>query len=306
MLCTTCREEVGSRANFCSNCGQPAPEGGSAKTNQDDNAGNNGDRIKHAVLLEILSRTDQWDKVSYRESHAGAGLYPVNKHIRELRKTVRTIPPPPEGDTGSGYFRSLRSWWDADAPGYPGGIIQAARWLRQHRREGSFDIKATENKPHPFALLSRLSKFYEMEVRYDSFLNQQQWLLDGDNFVILLDPFHYVRVRASDDASIEQGVLDHEALKGVLDACANKNRAVILVWTSKGHQFHTSLKDLRADLQDWAKGHGNSRIGQCHCGNYGISVIGINEGRDAGELPDNVGWEQSWLGQYLKMTILFR
>ena len=38
-------------------------------------AANFGDRMKQALLLEIFSRTDEWGKTTYTETHAGAGAY---------------------------------------------------------------------------------------------------------------------------------------------------------------------------------------------------------------------------------------
>ena len=54
---------------------------------QDSNAGNGGDRLKHALLMEVLIRINlgEW---SYRETHAGAGLYPMNGHSRMLLKAI--------------------------------------------------------------------------------------------------------------------------------------------------------------------------------------------------------------------------
>jgi 23S rRNA A2030 N6-methylase RlmJ len=41
----------------------------------DKKAANDGDRLKHALLLEILARVTSWPAVVYAETHAGAGIY---------------------------------------------------------------------------------------------------------------------------------------------------------------------------------------------------------------------------------------
>ena len=51
------------------------PRAGQAPSNMDRKAANDGDRLKHALLLEVLVRTQTWPRVVYSETHAGAGVY---------------------------------------------------------------------------------------------------------------------------------------------------------------------------------------------------------------------------------------
>src|SRR4051794_33862495 len=58
----------------------------------DEKSANPGDRMKHALSLEVLCRTVDWPIVTYSETHAGAGVYneskqrPASAYIRTLRE----------------------------------------------------------------------------------------------------------------------------------------------------------------------------------------------------------------------------
>lgn len=171
-------------------------------------------------------------------------------------------------------------------------------------RQGGFvfDVRATENALRSFAQVAGVAACYDLVVRCKSFSDQDAlaWLLDGDDLVLLLDPFRYVRVREDKHPGVDDGYLDSETLKRVLDVCATKRRVVIHIWASKGHAgYQSSLAHLRDDVTAWAAGHGQATNCQYRCGNYGISVVGINDGRGAVETsPDVAAWKRSWLSQH--------
>lgn len=149
MRCSRCDTDLVTGAMLCHVCGTPASETDGGEIKQENNAGNNGDRVKHTVVLHTLERAAGWGKIRYRETHAGAGFYPMNDESCELRQLVMGSQPPPSDDKASVYYRSLRSWWTADAPGYPGGIVQAARWLR-HRRDRAASCSTFGLRRTPF------------------------------------------------------------------------------------------------------------------------------------------------------------
>ena len=208
-------------------------------------------------------------------------------------------------DKASFYFLSLRSWWEDEGNKsyYPGGIVQAARWLQRRQEQGgfAFDIRATENDPRSFTTLASIAKKYNLEVRSRSFSDpgNLDWLVEGDDLVVLLDPFRYVRTREAKHPEVDNGYLDLATLRRVLDACASKRRVVIHIWASRGHKgYGSSLADLREDMSAWVKKHGQATSCQYRCGNYGISVVGIHDGILAvGAPPDVKAWKRSWLSR---------
>src|SRR4051812_39581697 len=102
-------------------------------------AANNGDRLKHALLLEVLERTGDWAGVVYAETHAGAGAYHAgdqtkDKYILDLRQKVENAPTTATGP-GFAYLTWLREWWGdpANRESYPGSAVTVLRWLQRHR-----------------------------------------------------------------------------------------------------------------------------------------------------------------------------
>ena len=93
-----------------------------SRLNMDEKAANNGDRLKHALLLEILGRAaPSWPTVVYAETHAGAGVYyqeeqskQGQQYISDLRalisETISSGSPAPES-AGFNYFAALKRWW---------------------------------------------------------------------------------------------------------------------------------------------------------------------------------------------------
>src|SRR5690349_2843162 len=128
---------------------------GGRSADMNKQSANPGDRLKHALLLEVLEGTRAWPAITYGETHAGAGAYrevgqanraPREQHIRLLREEVERSDPA-EGNDGPGtaYLRWLRDWWatPSNAGTYPGSALTALRWLQRHHPE-RFEIRLTE------------------------------------------------------------------------------------------------------------------------------------------------------------------
>ena len=47
------------------------------KPDQGQKSGNAGDILKHSLICDVLQKciADKWEKITYAETHAGAGIY---------------------------------------------------------------------------------------------------------------------------------------------------------------------------------------------------------------------------------------
>src|SRR4051794_30529936 len=115
-------------------------KGSQTMPNMDEKAANSGDRLKHTLLLEVLSRCSNWESLTYSETHAGAGIYHAERqkqrsqYIAELEATISNSEVTPQSvASGATYNKLLKTWWaDPDHHGvYPGSVVQAATFLRQ-------------------------------------------------------------------------------------------------------------------------------------------------------------------------------
>jgi len=106
---------------------------------QDHNAGNLGDQLKHALLLEVLARLPRAAAWGYVETHAGAGVY-ATPHAEALFRGAWSEagaaapgqgPARAELDRPAGWFyaEALCRWWreQANLPGLsPGHLLESA------------------------------------------------------------------------------------------------------------------------------------------------------------------------------------
>ncbi len=219
--------------------------------NMDQKAGNAGDRMKHALSLEVLSRTSSWDQVTYAETHAGAGEYLQKKqttppHIRDLRDIVlwQIVHQSSKASrsqmlAGSTYLELLKNWWfDTGNHGkYPGSAKQAAIYLNASSENRSFELRLTEKAGDAFKRLKKAVADFPGEARKRSFYDERGWLTKPDNLVLVVDPFRCVESFEMHDATdIENGDIDHGVIKELLDLCAKKQAAVLHFWWSKRSQ----------------------------------------------------------------------
>ena len=99
----------------------------------DSKAGNPGDVVKHALLVELLARLPGIDgrSVAYFETHAGAALHPLSP-TGEWREGIGALS---ARQSGSGYARlvaAARPLGSDGRPAYPGSALLAA-WALAER-----------------------------------------------------------------------------------------------------------------------------------------------------------------------------
>ncbi len=280
----------------------------------DNKAANHGDRLKHALLLEVLERTVGWPSVVCAETHAGAGGYHANPqskngHIVKLRQKVEKLTANCEGP-GRAYLTWLTQWWSntANQESYPGSAVTALGWLQEHRSDNSFVIRLTEKDGATCTRLKQalrdLADPAKQALRdladpakQASFLGKLDWLTGEDNLVLLVDPFGCVKSFEDSDRGIDNGWIDHNAVNAILKRCAGKQRAVVSFWWSYGHKLgdhHQPNCDL---LTRWAQQHGSAACRVFHDGNnHANALIGIGCGADVvRDLPGRAACENSWL-----------
>lgn len=102
---------------------------------QDAHAGNAGDQLKHALLIEAIERLPEGGGWSYAETHAGAGAYRCDG-VAPLLAAAQPAAARP--GSGGGYAQALSAWraqWPAAQrdPWYPGSVLLAAGARRDWR-----------------------------------------------------------------------------------------------------------------------------------------------------------------------------
>ena len=296
--------------------------------NMDEKAANAGDRMKHALSLEVLSRTNAWNSITYAETHAGAGVYLEDKqgkppHIHELRDIVlwqlmrnnedAKIRSDNGTRAGAAFLNLLKEWWfDAANHGqYPGSAKQATIYLSKSRADQSFEIRLTEKDEKAFKRLNKAVSGVEEEPRNRSFYKERDWLTEPDNLFLVVDPFRCVEsFDLSDQTDINKGDIDHGVVRELIELCETKQAAVIHFWWSKRSQpggsdmdklVTASHKAARRLCSDW-KGDNPSRavreFQDKH--NHASLLLGIGDGaRVVEDIPGKDEWQACWLKPFL-------
>jgi 23S rRNA A2030 N6-methylase RlmJ len=273
----------------------------------DEKAANKGDRLKHALLLEVLERTRGWPGVVYAETHAGAGVYDAKNqreptYIHNLRKMVMQVQATNNGP-GLAYLTWLRKWWgipdkNQNQELYPGSAVTAASWLQSHRPTGPFDIRLTEKDAGTCERLKgAVASIANTVVKQESF-DELDWLTGGVNLVLLVDPFGCVKsFEDSEDRGIHNGWIDHDTVKNILKRCAEKQRAVVSLWWSSAHALREHHKPNCDLLTSWAHQHGNAVCRVFHDNSFHANaLVGIGCGANVvWGLPGGDDWKKSWL-----------
>jgi len=217
--------------------------------NMDQNAANSGDRLKHALMLEVLSRCLNWESLTYAETHAGAGIYDsakqtqLNKHhitdleeLIEKSESISATNPP----SGSNYITLLKSWWMAPSNRgkYPGSVLQAAMFLKKHNKTTAINV--TEACAKNCKRLTNAVNGYDITLKCKGFQNEIDWLCENDNLVLLIDPWGIVAGVDDDNKRAElliNGDVDLHTLSKVLNRLTSKTNVVVLLWTSYGRRM---------------------------------------------------------------------
>lgn len=269
----------------------------------DTKAANFGDRMKHALLAELLLRTHGWPQIAYSETHAGAGTYLVHDqakvhHITELRERVK------EADRadhlpGSPYLKFLRNWWESPShyDSYPGSALIATRWFERYR-DTQWQVRLTEADVDNFKRLSD-SLGPRASLRANSFLPELDWLTELDSLIILVDPFGVVTNfdETQKCAGIDRGWIDHQVIRDLLNRLQSKNKAILSLWWGFGQALgvhHRCTCDLLLKYARTTKGvtcrifHDNR--------NHANAVVGFNAAADIiSTLPTRRQWKVTWL-----------
>jgi hypothetical protein len=175
------------------------------KNKMDPQSANSGDRMKHALNLELLTRMRSWPSVSYSETHSGAGIYeaelqdPRKQHIRNLRDLVTWERLNRLGNNsslqstaGEEFFKRLTEWWgNQENPfeKYPGSARQALDFLLSIGKK--FKFRLTENDENAVRRLKSAMKpgKEHVEVKQASFRDEMVWLSEPDFLLLVVDPF---------------------------------------------------------------------------------------------------------------------
>ncbi len=232
---------------------------------QDRNAGNLGDQLKHALLLEILVRLPAHESWAYVETHAGAGIY-ATPHAATLfrraweaagARAPRGGPPsaPAELPAGWPYAAALCRWWRelASQPGSsPGSLFESAAMDLQYpgsallallsgTLRGPVDLidadpavvrrlRAALDRliaPRLPAGDGRLGPGSRIRVHGGSFEEHVERLCAAGRLVVLVDPYYYLR-EAPDGRAGRLGLKHLRMIFQVLE----RRDAVALVFTS--------------------------------------------------------------------------
>jgi 23S rRNA A2030 N6-methylase RlmJ len=232
---------------------------------QDHNAGNTGDQLKHALLLEVLARLPEDAPWGYVETHAGAGTY-ATPHTTALFRSawVEAGVAPAERDpareklgppAGWQYADALCRWWREQtslpglAPGhlsesaamdlrYPGSAILA---LRSGAVRGPVSLIDAD-----LAVVRRLRTALDqliaprlpagdgwpgpssrIQVFSGSFEDHLERLASATRLVVLVDPYYYLR----EALDCREGQLGLKHLRMIFPALDQRD-AVLLVFTS--------------------------------------------------------------------------
>jgi len=280
---------------------------------QDRNAGNAGDLLKHALLLDLLDRLpvnpDQdW---SYTETHAGAGLFstPLAETIYVGAQIAESA-----GLEGQVYADALLRWrrdWLAGNLGfsreseeesdprhvpYPGSPLLA--W-RSGSINGRFQLAEVEE-----ASRERLNRALggEVAIEASSFEDALDRLFAPDRLIALIDPFYY-ESQARDG---EDGRLGRGHLVEITGRLSSKD-AVLLIFSSnlpknlrpdgaagERERARGTWRSLRDDLRELSPPALRGFLAT------GTSHAVLAAGWGAGEalvdgLPDESDWSRSWL-----------
>jgi hypothetical protein len=277
-----------------------------------EKSANQGDRLKHALLLEVLERAQTWPDVTYAETHAGAAIYraegqaaqkPDKQYIRLLREEVeRSHLAEGDNEPGAAYLGWLKEWWLAPSKDgtYPGSALTALHWLREHHAE-RFELRLTEGGEATCKQLKEeLGEAYRDQAKHGSFHDHLDWLTERENLILLVDPFGIVKEfdpgRSSD--GLRTGKIDHEVVRKILNRCLSKERAIVLFWWSSGQKLAEHHEATSRLLEQWGDEHSRVSYRQFHDGRYNhkLGLMGISGGAGiVSGIPGRDDWARAWL-----------
>lgn len=305
------------------------------KRNQmDEKSANPGDRMKHPLNLELLSRAKLWPSICYSETHSGAGIYqenlqkPSKPYISQLKEQVLEISrsfkvidstqasePTAIRLAGKPFLDVLTDWWSQ--PGkeaeYPGSARQVAEFLRITTPQ-NFEIRLTENHNETFNRLRNAMACEKSAIlRQQSFSGEISWLLEKDNLLLVVDPFRifdsFVGLNAK-KVGIHCGDIDLAIVDAFLQGIEAKANAIIHFWwplvfqgldKAKKTSVSRANREASAKFRRWCESAPDNRFYQAfHDGHsHKSSLIGIGGGASLVREVSRLDWKGSWLSPYI-------
>jgi hypothetical protein len=275
-------------------------------------AANRGDRLKHALMFEVLSRCNSWPSLTYAETHSGAGIYRAtaqdgkDEYIKELRTMVLGVKEAPiRSEPGGHYFSLLKAWWNRDShqDEYPGSVLQSARFLIDHEKRKECFFRITEADERIYKRLAESVKKYKISPVLSNFQTQIEWLCESDTLVLLVDPWGIVNEvgESCREDCLCRGQVDLETLRQILDYFPSKDRAVALLWTSFGQRNRLHQGPVEEGLKKWTRDNETSyrlfHDNAHHC----MYMIGFGGGTEVvTAIPKGEAWKRSWLGNTIR------
>lgn len=296
------------------------------KNQMDLLSANEGDRMKHAINLELLSRMMAWGSIRYSETHSGAGVYTGNSNIQELNELVlkeralfgqRSKAHLTSKTPGEEYLLLLARWWDRseNANQYPGSARQVLELFHHHKFQ-PFEIRLTE-KSHEacIRLMDALKdERSRVEVLWGSFYRSLEWLLDADNILAVVDPFRCFPSLKDPNCKPEKfgvgsGSIDLEIVEEILGRIENKGNAILHFWWPMASQKNEWKKligqcsRIACQLfQDWCNKAPTRRTFVMHHDqhNHASSLVGIGGGREVVEDLRSLNWRHTPLTPFIR------
>ena len=274
----------------------------------DEKAANDGDKLKHPLLLEVLARCNGWGSLTYAESHAGAGKYCAadqladKPHIANLFKLVSAVKHKPTEDAAGGrYYHLLRDWWSDEnrQSNYPGSVLQAARFLTSQTVKAEFRVTEAHKDTHD--RLVKAVTDYGIKPEHEKFQNKINWLTEKDSLVLLLDPLGFGEdFGKAREKKLNEGGMDLPTLTEVLTPCWGEG---VRPW------FFSEVSRLWQQGRPCKEGHGlrlarvisasrrEAPFSATHAKSYYTFIMGTGKGKEVTDALLQLDWGKSWLSR---------
>lgn len=252
------------------------------KYTQYQNAANDGDKLKHPLICDVLKLciANDWKNIVYAETHAGAGVYDssnqkVKKHILSLMCKYVSA----KDCEKDNYYAVLKDFWtntndfkiDPNSIKYAGSALLAAIILNKAKNDDNeflFTLRLTENNAIPFLSLKEclkkvLPESMDLEdkslIRQDNFKENLEWLTENQESILFIDPYRL------SESSNEKGGFCKETLKDILTKMKEKD-SIVGLW------FSTDRDSNQKKLPDQIK---STIVDNCGVNNFRLFSFGI-------------------------------
>ena len=288
------------------------------KYTQYQNAANDGDKLKHPLICDVLKLciANDWKNIVYAETHAGAGVYDssnqkVKKNILSLMCKYVSA----KDCQKDNYYAVLKDFWtntndfkiEPNSIKYAGSALLAAIILNKAKNDDNeflFTLRLTENDAIPFLSLKEclkkvLPESMDLEdkslIRQDNFKKNLEWLTLTENqeSILFIDPYRL------SESSNEKGGFCKETLKDILTKMKEKDSIVGLWFSTDRDSNQKKLPDqIKSTIVD------NCGVNNFRLFSYGIFKfywIGFGKGVDVVKKMHNAeNLQKRWFGLPIK------